>query len=116
MSSIFSSRNALVMGLPIFARRLSEPVSGASVIERSPDPWSARSTGSVTAGMRIDDTEVRKPMRRDSSRMRSISGWSPTAVARKPSWSVTRRARSSEPRMKSAGCQRKVPMPKVAQQ
>ena len=86
------------------------------MIERSPEAWRASSTPSVTAGMRIEETEVRKPSWLASRRICSMSGWSPTAVATKPSWSVTGRARSSEARMYSVGCQRKRPMPKVAQQ
>ena len=65
---------------------------------------------------RIDDTAVRNPSRLPSARIFSISGWSPTAVATKPSWSVTARARSIAARMNSVGCQRNLPMPKVAQQ
>ena len=62
------------------------------------------------------ETEVRKPSPLASRRIFSMSGWSPTAVATKPSWLVTGRARSSEARMYSVGCQRKRPMPKLAQQ
>ena len=116
ISRTFSSRNELGIGLPIFTRSSSVPVSGARVIERSPEAWRASSTPSVTAGMRIEETEVRKPSTLASRRICSMSGWSPTAVATKPSWLVTGRARSSDARMYSVGCQRKRPMPKVAQQ
>ena len=104
------------IGLPILTRSSSVPVSGASVIERSPEAWSARSTPSVTAGMRIDDTAVRKPSRSRVAQDALDVGMVADRGGDEAELVGDRRARSSEPRMYSVGCQRNWPMPKVAQQ
>ncbi len=103
INSVAARISSLVTVLLMTRRSRSEPVSGAIVIERSPLCCSSCTIGSVRSSSRNEAGLIEYPMSSRPCRIRSISGWSHSAIDTSPALAECARAALASSRIRSAG-------------